>query len=154
MLRVRLAPWNRLKPCSKIFLLIVPRRYFFCGSFALSIVKKMVKIRKRHNQVPHLVHDTKWESSKIQLTSPTRFMSCVWHAFAAVPVAFWSPAGKGLTSWLSFLMFYCVFVTFPCGILGQVWYLIVLIPDLCHISYLDICVKNWTADLQSWIWFN
>ena len=28
--------------------------------------------------------------------------------------------------------FNCVFVTFPCGILGQVWYLIVLIPDYCH----------------------
>ena len=27
-----------------------------------------------------------------------------------------------------------VFVTFPCGILGQVWYLIVVIPDLCHLS--------------------
>ena len=25
-----------------------------------------------------------------------------------------------------------------CGILGQVWYLIVLIPDLCHLSYFDI----------------
>ena len=49
--------------------------------------------------------------------------------------ALWSPAGKGLTSWLSFVMFYCVFVTFPCGILGQVWYLIVSIPDLCYFSY-------------------
>ena len=28
-----------------------------------------------------------------------------------------------------------VFVTFPCGILGQVWYLIVSFPDLCLISY-------------------
>ena len=45
-------------------------------------------------------------------------------------VALWSPAGRGL-----FVMFNCVFVTFPCGILGQVWYLIVLIPDLCHLSY-------------------
>ena len=45
--------------------------------------------------------------------------------------ALWSPAGKGLTSCFSFLMSNCVFVTFPCGILGQVWYLIVLIPDLC-----------------------
>ena len=27
------------------------------------------------------------------------------------------------------LMFYCVFVTFPCDVLGQVWCLIVLIPD-------------------------
>ena len=26
---------------------------------------------------------------------------------------------------------YCSFLTFPCGILGQVWYLIVLFPDLC-----------------------
>ena len=29
----------------------------------------------------------------------------------------------------------CTFVTFPCGILGQVWYLIVSFPDLCRISY-------------------
>ena len=28
-------PWNRCKPCSKIFLLTVPRRYFFCGSLVL-----------------------------------------------------------------------------------------------------------------------
>ena len=24
----------------------------------------------------------------------------------------------------------CIFVTFPCGILGQVWYLIVSFPDI------------------------
>ena len=30
---------------------------------------------------------------------------------------------------------YCGFVTFPCGILGQVWYLIVSSPDLCHLFY-------------------
>ena len=52
--------------------------------------------------------------------------------------ALWSPAGKGLTSWLSFVMFNCDFVTFPCGILDQVWYLIVLIPDLCHLSYFKL----------------
>ena len=27
--------------------------------------------------------------------------------------ALWSPAGKGLTSWLSFEVSYCEFVTFP-----------------------------------------
>ena len=54
-----------------------------------------------------------------------------------------SPAGKGLTSWLLFVMFNCVFVTFPCGILGQVWHLIVSFPDLCRHSYLDIfCWSN------------
>ena len=63
------------------------------------------------------------------------FMSCVCHALAPFIAALWSPAEKGLTSWLSFVMFNCVFVTFPCGILGQVWYLIVLIPDLCHLPY-------------------
>ena len=45
--------------------------------------------------------------------------------------AIWSPARKGLNFWLLFVMSYCDFVTFPCGILGQVWYLIVLIADLC-----------------------
>ena len=31
----RLAPWNWFKPSSNIFLLTVPSRYFFCGSFVL-----------------------------------------------------------------------------------------------------------------------
>ena len=44
--------------------------------------------------------------------------------------ALWSPAGKGLASWLLFVMSNCDCVTFPCGILGQEFYLIVLIPDL------------------------
>ena len=34
-------------------------------------------------------------------------LSCLFIA------ALWSPAGKELTSWLSFVMFNCVFVTFP-----------------------------------------
>ena len=43
--------------------------------------------------------------------------------------ALWSLAGKGLT------LSHCVFVTLPCDILGQVWYLIVSIPDVCRLSY-------------------
>ena len=49
--------------------------------------------------------------------------------------ALWSPEGKVITSWLLFVMF-CDFVTFPFGILGQVWYLIVSIPDPCCLSYI------------------
>ena len=49
--------------------------------------------------------------------------------------ALWSPAGKGLASWLWFVVLNCVVVTFPFGILGQVWYLIVSIPDICPLSY-------------------
>ena len=47
----------------------------------------------------------------------------------------WSPAGKGLTSWLLFVMLNRFFFTFLFGILGQVWYFIVSIPDLCYLSY-------------------
>ena len=32
---------------------------------------------------------------------------------------------------LLYVMFSCVFVTFLCGVLGQVWYLVVSISDLC-----------------------
>ena len=48
---------------------------------------------------------------------------------------FWSPAGKGLADLLALLYVMFSFVTFPYGVLGQKWYLIVLIPDLCLLSY-------------------
>ena len=63
----------------------------------------------------------------------------------------WPPAGKKLTSWLLFVMVNGPFVTFPCGILGQVW-LIVSIPDRCclltlhmlnnSIGYLHIALED------------
>ena len=52
--------------------------------------------------------------------------------------ALWSTAGKELTSWLSIVLFNCDFVTFPCGIMGQVLCLIVSFPDLYHLSYFRI----------------
>ena len=39
------------------------------------------------------------------------FLSSVCYAF--VCVSLWSSAGKGLTSWLSFVVSNCKFVTFP-----------------------------------------
>ena len=49
--------------------------------------------------------------------------------------ALWSPAGKkaNLLALLC-VMFYCVFITYPCGVLGQVWHLIVSISDLCLLT--------------------
>ena len=44
--------------------------------------------------------------------------------------ALWSPAGKGLTSWLSFVVSNCEFVTFP-----LVSYWIVSTSDLCTLTY-------------------
>ena len=66
------------------------------------------------------------------------FVSCVSHAFSSVycclVVACWE--GTGLLALVGGIN--CIFVTFPCGILGQVWYLIVLFPDVCNLSYFHV----------------
>ena len=56
----------------------------------------------------------------------------------------WSPAGKGLHSWPSFVMSHC---DVPLGILGQVWCLIVSIPDICPLSYFTVQTK-WPSVLE------
>ena len=48
--------------------------------------------------------------------------------------AFWSPAGKGLTSWLSFVVS-SVSLSLSHWYPGSGVYLIVSIPDLCIITY-------------------
>ena len=48
--------------------------------------------------------------------------------------ALWSPAGKGLTSWLSFVVS-TVSLSLSHWYPGSVWYLIVSIPDLCTLTY-------------------
>ena len=52
--------------------------------------------------------------------------------------ALWSPAGKGLTSWPSFVISNCEECHFPIGILDQVWCLIVSVPDLYPLSYVHL----------------
>ena len=72
----------------------------------------------------------------------------VW--FYPLICALWSPAGKGLTSWLSFVV---SSGKFPIGILGQVWYLIVSIPDLCTLSYFYYDV-SWSYSFVRYnLWF-
>ena len=43
---------------------------------------------------------------------------------------------------LWYMMFSCVLSLFPCGVLGQVWFLIVSIPDLCLLHYFNLEVIN------------
>ena len=61
-------------------------------------------------------------------------MSCVSRAFASVHcfllVTCWEKAD--LLALVGDV--YCIFVTFRCGILGQVWYLIISFSDLCPLS--------------------
>ena len=49
------------------------------------------------------------------------------------------PKRAGLLALLC-VIFSCVFVNFLCGVLGQVWYLIVYIPDLFIMKYLFIVI--------------
>ena len=62
------------------------------------------------------------------------FVSCVSHAIASehscLVVTCWERSD------FSALVgdVYCIFVTFLCGILDQVWYLIVSFPGLCLLS--------------------
>ena len=81
------------------------------------------------------------------------FLSCFLLCFRARLFidSLWSPAGKGLTSELSIV--YLRSCHFPIGILGQVWCLIVSIPDLCPFSYfnaemnkIEICKISYLYD--------
>ena len=71
------------------------------------------------------------------------FMSYVCHAFVSVHcclvVTCWERADLLALVW----DVYCDFVTFSFGILGQVWYLIVLIPDPCCLSYFNIPINSY-----------
>ena len=65
------------------------------------------------------------------------FLLC--HIFLSVScslvVTCWEKAGLLV---LLYVMFMCVFVTFPSDILRQVWYLMVSIPDICLLPYFGI----------------
>ena len=50
-----------------------------------------------------------------------------------------------------FVMFYCVIVNFPYGVLGQVLYLIILISDLCLLSDFTNCVVCKDHDSSSFV---
>ena len=75
------------------------------------------------------------------------FMFRVCHAFLSVHcslMAICLERADLLDLW--YVMFNCVFVTFPCNVLGQVWCLIVSIPDLCRISYFDFAKCHYESD--------
>ena len=67
------------------------------------------------------------------------FTSCVRHTFAPV-LCFLVVTGMKRAYLLALVCdVYFDFVTFPFGILGQVWYVIVSIPDPCCLSYVCLC---------------
>ena len=56
--------------------------------------------------------------------------------------------GKGLTTLYSRLSCLSVSLHFPIGILGQVWYLIVTIPDLCTLTYFVVKQNPYSPNKQ------
>ena len=74
-----------------------------------------------------------------------------WHRLRIMEMISWQPSCnfkkrlnvnsescvKGPASWHSCMGCFLCFVTFPCGVLGQVWYLIVSIPDLRLLTFLS-----------------
>ena len=62
------------------------------------------------------------------------FVPCDFHAFASVYYCHVVTCLERADI-LALVMFIVFFVAFPCGILGQVWYLIVSFLDLCRLSY-------------------
>ena len=69
------------------------------------------------------------------------FMSCVCHAFASIHCCLVVTCWERIDLLTLVSDVYCIFATFSCGILGQVWYLIVSFPDLCRLSYFVKCVS-------------
>ena len=69
------------------------------------------------------------------------------HVYLCYNAVFSVPCSIVITYWeraallaLLCVVFACVFVTFPHDVPRPVWYLIVLIPDLCLPLYCNICV--------------
>ena len=120
----------KFKPSSKIFLLTFQRWCFFCGSFMLFLSCFCYVFVRICLLMPcgHLLGKG-WPLG-----------SRLWCLIVKLSLFHWY-LGPGvvldcLDPWsLPSFYFNCAFVTFPCGILGQVWYLIVMIPDLCRLSY-------------------
>ena len=65
------------------------------------------------------------------------FVYCVFYAFASVHCCLLVTCCLRADLLALVGDVYRIFVTFLCGILGQVWYLILSFPDLCHLSYFN-----------------
>ena len=65
------------------------------------------------------------------------YFYCDCHAFASVPGCLVVTCCERADLYALDCDVKLCFVNFPCGILGQMWYMIVSIPDLCLLSYFD-----------------
>ena len=67
------------------------------------------------------------------------FHLCLYYTILSVPCSFVVTCWKRVA--LLCVVFPSIIVTFPYGGLGQMWCLVVSIPDLC-LLYVDLCYGN------------
>ena len=178
-LRVRLAPFNRFKPSSKsiftdrskavLLLWIVFVGYASCW-YVLFFVALWSPAGKGLTSWLHCVFCFVTFPNVLRSTSESRVRLAPWNWFKPSSKIFYWPF-QGGTSFVDLLCFcsvlcllcfvrVCLCVLrgrllgggwplgsrlwcllwvchFPIGILGQVWYLIVSIPDLCNLTYFE-----------------
>ena len=89
-------------------------------------------------------------------TSFVDHLSCLCVVFLMLSRLFiavlWSPAGKGADLLALVGDVYCIFVTFQCDILGQVWYLIVSFPALCvFLTFILVICNNCAPESSSFL---
>ena len=91
-----------------------------------------------HRKACRDIEITRWVSFDIKFTRQGFVLSCVCYVFVCVClyVLCGHLLGKG---WPLGSHLWCLLwvYRFPIGILGQVWYLIVSIPDLCTLTYFE-----------------
>ena len=93
-------------------------------------------------------------SSKVMFTDRSKAVLHLWILFVIMFLSvmlscLFIAASLVVTCWerfnllaLLYVMFSCIFGAFQCGVLGQVWYLIVLIPVLCIVSYFKLLIYH------------
>ena len=105
-------------------------RYTNCFYYSFCSLYRTKKIKIKNSQFKHL---------DFFCGSFWLFRFRVCHTFLSVHcslvVTCWERANLLA---LLYVTFSCGFGTFPCGVLGQVWYLIVSIPDLCLFTYIEL----------------
>ena len=73
------------------------------------------------------------------------FLSSTCNAFVPTCICLFVPCGHLLgKGWPLQSRLWCQTVSchYPNGIQGQVWYLIISIPDLCTLNYLHLSISN------------
>ena len=121
--------------------------HFYGQSFIKTVRGPLIKTATQ-NILFHLLRSfivqVQFKPSSYFLTDHSKAVLLLWifllfvFVFVILSCLFLQPCGRLLKrGWplgsLVCDVFLC-FVTFPYGVLGHVWYLIISIPDLCHLS--------------------